>query len=122
MPAQPPQLGGPQPGEDRRKQQRPVTPGRCVELADDRAHFGGRRDVDADLELAADIGARRTAVLAQRVNDILPDKTALLGVGEDAAKHAAGITHHGRRVPVPAQPILEAAHHGDCQLRELERT
>jgi hypothetical protein len=46
-PAQAAQFGGAQPGEDRREDERAPLP---FELADDGAHFLGRRDVDADLE------------------------------------------------------------------------
>ena len=119
-PAQPAQLGCAQAGEDRGQQQRPPA---SVERGDDGADFVGRGDVDADLELALPlVGARflASAMRAQGAHDVLSDKAALLGVGQDGTERAAHLAHHGRRA-VLAQRVLERAHHRDGQLRELHR-
>ena len=111
-PAQAAQLGGAQPGEDRGQQQRPEARG-FVDVASAammaRISSGDGMSTPI-LSLPLPSARPRAAVLAQRVDDVLRHEAALLRVGEDAAERAAGIAHHGRRAPVPAQPILEAAH------------
>src|SRR5215472_9345290 len=110
LPPQPAKLRGAQAGEDRGQEQRP--PARGVgddgEGVDDGAYLGGRRDVDADLELAVALAAALTTVLAQRVDDVLSDEAALLGVGEKSAERAASLAHHRWRASLLAQPVLEA--------------
>ena len=90
-PAQAAQFGRAQAGEDRGQEQRPPA---SVQRVDQGADFVGRRDVDADLELAllalvgADFLAAPTAS-AQVADDVLSDKAALLSVRQDGAERAA---------------------------------
>src|SRR5262249_41069111 len=51
---------------------------------------------------------------------VLPDKAALLRIGKDGAERATQFAHHGWRAGL-AQRVLEPAHHGNGQLRELDR-
>ena len=89
-------------------------------MGQDCADFAGARDIDADLKRLALPPLGLPMLLAgEAMDDVLGDKTALLGVADDGAEVADHPLDHRRRTLVGAQPVRELTHHRHGQVGEL---